>query len=110
MSCGVDRKCGLDPALLWLWHRPAAVTLIRSLAWESLYAAGAPLKKKNIYICVCVYIYIYKIKEAVWGFFNYPCLYGWTLLTETGLSIIPGPILFVCFQLMLSPEKACSFI
>ena len=24
----------LDPALLWLWFRPAAVAPIRSLAWE----------------------------------------------------------------------------
>ena len=33
-----------DLALLWLWHRPAAVALIRFLAWESPYAAGAALK------------------------------------------------------------------
>ena len=24
MSCGVDGRCGSDPALLWLWRRPAA--------------------------------------------------------------------------------------
>ena len=34
-----------DLALLWLWHRPAAVALIRSLAWELPYAAGAALEK-----------------------------------------------------------------
>ena len=28
MSCGVDHRCGADPALLWLWHRPAAAVLI----------------------------------------------------------------------------------
>ena len=33
-----------DPALLWLWHRPAAVAPIRPLAWEAPYAAGVALK------------------------------------------------------------------
>ena len=41
MSCGVDCRHGSDPALLWLWHRPAAVAPIRPLAWEPPYAAGA---------------------------------------------------------------------
>ena len=27
--------------LLWLWHRPVATALIRPLAWEPPYAAGA---------------------------------------------------------------------
>ena len=44
MSCGVGWRHGLDPALLWLWHRPAATSLIRPLAWEPLYAAGAALE------------------------------------------------------------------
>ena len=30
-----------DPALLWIWHRPAARAPIRPLAWEPPYAAGA---------------------------------------------------------------------
>ena len=34
-----------DPVLLWLWRRPAATTLIRSLAWESPYATRAALEK-----------------------------------------------------------------
>ena len=33
-----------DPALLWLWCRPAAVALIRPLAWEPPYAKGEALK------------------------------------------------------------------
>ena len=42
-----------DPELLWPWYRPAATALIRPLAWEPPYAAGAALKrpkkkKKNI--------------------------------------------------------------
>ena len=32
---------------MWLWHRPAAVALILSLAWEPPYAAGMALKSKN---------------------------------------------------------------
>ena len=34
VSCGVDCRPGLDPVLLWLQHRPAAVALIQPLAWE----------------------------------------------------------------------------
>ena len=36
-----------DPALLWLWCRPAAAALIRPLAWEFTYAAGTALKSEN---------------------------------------------------------------
>ena len=39
MSCGVGRRRGLDPALLWLWCRLGATALIRPLAWEPPYAA-----------------------------------------------------------------------
>ena len=41
VSCGVDRRCGSDPALLWLWRRPVVTAPIQPLAWESPYAAGA---------------------------------------------------------------------
>ena len=47
MSYGADRRHGWDPALLWLWCRPAAAALIRPLAWELLYATGAALKRKK---------------------------------------------------------------
>ena len=47
MSCGVGRICGLDLELLWWWHRLAAVALIRLLAWETPYATGAAMKKKE---------------------------------------------------------------
>ena len=33
-----------DPALLWLWHWPAATALIWTLAWEPPHATGAVLK------------------------------------------------------------------
>jgi len=47
MSCGVARRHSLDPALLWLWRRPAAVAPIGPLAWEAPNAAGAALKSKT---------------------------------------------------------------
>ena len=40
LSCGVGRRCSSDPALLWLWHRLAAVAPITPLAWEPPCAAG----------------------------------------------------------------------
>ena len=45
MSCGVGRRCSLDPELLLLWCRQAAVALIRPLAWEHPYATGGALEK-----------------------------------------------------------------
>ena len=47
MSCGADRRCGLDPALLWLWCRLAATAPIPPLAWELPYATGVALKRQK---------------------------------------------------------------
>ena len=48
MSCGGGRRSpGLDPGLLWLWLRLAAVAPIGPLAWELPYAMGAALKIKK---------------------------------------------------------------
>ena len=47
MNCGVGRRCGSDPELLWLWCRPAAVALIQPLAWEPPYAACVALKSQK---------------------------------------------------------------
>ena len=41
VSCGVGRRRGSDPTLLWPWCRLAATAPIRLLAWEPPYAAGA---------------------------------------------------------------------
>ena len=49
MSCGVGQILSSDLAWLWLWCRPAAVS-IRFLDWE--YAMGAALKRKKKRICV----------------------------------------------------------
>ena len=46
-SCRVGLRHSSDLALLWLWHRLAAVALIRPIAWEFPYATGATLKKDN---------------------------------------------------------------
>ena len=48
VGCGVDHRCGSDLALLWLWHRLAAVVPIRPLAWEPTYATGVVLKGQKI--------------------------------------------------------------
>ena len=61
MSSGVSRRRGLDPALLWLWRRPAATALIRPLAWELPYAVGTAIK--YIYILLSKLICIYKSRE-----------------------------------------------
>ena len=47
LSCGIGHRHGLDPTLLWLWCRPAAVSPIQPLAWEPPYAAvpASPPKK-----------------------------------------------------------------
>ena len=47
MSCGVGRRHGSDPALLWRWRRPVTTALIRPLAWEPPYAKGAVEKAKR---------------------------------------------------------------
>ena len=47
LNCGVGHRCGSDPALLWLWCRPAAIALIRPIVWEPPYAASAVLKRKK---------------------------------------------------------------
>ena len=47
ISCGIGHRHGLDPMLLWLWCRMAAVALIQPLAWELPYSVGAALKTKT---------------------------------------------------------------
>ena len=81
MSYGVGHRCDSDPALLWLWRRPAAVALIRPLAWEPPYALGAALKRQKrkrkklihsnilmymyVYVCIYIYTYTYKFIEGI---------------------------------------------
>ena len=46
-SYDVGHRLGSDLALLWLWHRLAAVSLIQPLALELPYATGVALKRKK---------------------------------------------------------------
>ena len=45
ISCGC--RHGLDPMLLWLWCRPAAIAQIWPLTWEPPYATREALKSKK---------------------------------------------------------------
>ena len=47
MRCGVGRRCGLDPELLWLWYKLAATAPIRPLAWELPCVEGVALKRQK---------------------------------------------------------------
>ena len=49
VSCGIGCRHSLDPALLWLWDRPAAAAPIHSLASDLPHAsgAGAALKRQK---------------------------------------------------------------
>jgi len=46
LASRVGHRRGLDPVLLWLWSRPAAVAPIAPLVWELPYVVGAALKSK----------------------------------------------------------------
>ena len=47
MNCGVSRRRGSNPTLLWLQYRLAATAPIQPLAWEPPYAAGAAPESKK---------------------------------------------------------------
>ena len=48
MSCGVGRRRGLDPELLWLWHGPEAVALISTPSLgTSVWGGCGPKKQKK---------------------------------------------------------------
>ena len=47
MSCAVGHRHASDLALLWPWHRLAAVAQIRPLAWEPPHVVGTALKRQK---------------------------------------------------------------
>ena len=47
MSCGVRHRQSSGLALLWLWCRPAAVSLIGPVGWEPPYVTGVALKRQK---------------------------------------------------------------
>ena len=77
VSSGVGRRCGSDPALLWLWCRPMATALIRppSLGTSMCHSVALKKKKKrkkrkkkkdnepleiiHKSLCVCIHIYLF---------------------------------------------------
>ena len=74
MSYGVGCRQGSDLLLLWLWRRPETTALIRPLAWEPPYAAGAVLEmaKRHTHtkeICIIqrknIHGFILEIKNLV---------------------------------------------
>ena len=44
VSYDVGRRHGSDLVLMWLWCKPGATALIRTLSWELSYAAGVTLQ------------------------------------------------------------------
>ena len=44
VSSGVGHRCFSDLALLWLGCRPAAIALLKSLAWDPTCAVGVDPK------------------------------------------------------------------
>ena len=47
VSCGIGRRCGSDPELLWFGCSPAAAAPMQHLTWELPYATGEALKRKQ---------------------------------------------------------------
>ena len=58
MNCSVGHRHGLDLVLLWLWHRPAAIALIRPLAWEPPYATDVAQKEKKKIFYFSIHTYM----------------------------------------------------
>ena len=73
------RLCS-DLASLWLWCRPAAIAPIGPVTWESLYAVGAALEKRQ--------------KKRETEFRLWPaCLYGGTSLIPSLAHWVKDPVL-----------------
>ena len=54
VSCGVGHKRNSDAVMLWLRRRLVATALIRPLACELPYAAGAALEKAKRQIMIII--------------------------------------------------------
>ena len=78
MGCGVGHRFGSDPVLLRLWHRPAAVALIRPLAWGLPYAASVAIKEKKINYYILNHIYIYNFFYLFFLLMATPMAYGYS--------------------------------
>ena len=71
MNSGVGCRHSSDPALLWLWCRPAATALIRPLVWEPPYATGAATpttattKPKDVLLSISFSLSVREGKESI---------------------------------------------
>ena len=70
MRCSIPSltQWAKDPALLWLWGRPAAVAPIGSLAWQPPYAVGMALnsiKESNQSIKIVIVTYRIQIQPPL---------------------------------------------
>ena len=53
-SCSIGRRCGLDPMLPWLWHRPAAAARFHLWPGTSLCCRCGPKKTKKSCLSIAV--------------------------------------------------------
>ena len=67
MSPSVGRRLNLDPELLWLSGRLAAVAPIQSLAWELSNAAGAALKSESTFSFLVFFVLLRAALSAYGG-------------------------------------------
>ena len=58
------------PELLWLWHRPVAIALIRPLDWEPPYVVGTVLEKAKRH----THTHTHTKPEGSWSEQAHPCL------------------------------------
>ena len=80
MSCGVSHRQGSDPALLWLWCRPATVALI-VCCWCSQ-------KKKKDFIAKKCYLSLCYILQGIVIYLLLESLpQCWWLLTDQGSGV-----------------------
>ena len=109
----VGWRCGSDPALLWLWHRPAATAPIRPLAWEPPYATGMALEKASAFYsempvttCSAVVLTVVKVSILCDKYIYFPGIQTCCLL-HTVLYWIIKLNLVLCSQL---PPFQCTAI
>ena len=67
MSYGVGHRHGLDPALLWLWHRLTAAAPIRPVFVDTndSHSDQCEMAIINIYRYKLIYIYKYKLMAII---------------------------------------------
>ena len=122
VSCGIGRRHGSDPTLLWLLRRPTATAPIQPLAWEPPYSAEAAQengKKTNnnnnsssyfkqwSYILICIIYNIRKSDMTKIMFIKHMChLLYW--INVSRFTSLKDNELFWLF--LTIPSRNCDFI